>query len=160
MKKYYISLFITIFLPSLSYGNDKLPYDTQRKIFIYETIRDYNLVKDDYEEIENSISKSILEQSEKNELNKILEKQRKLHHEIMTDTIFPLLHRSIPSEYIMKELDLLEKSGKIQSGFKKFITTATDAGFSLEGAFEYIREMIIQHRQTHSIEFNKGIKNE
>ncbi len=124
---------------------EELPIDTRRQIFIHETIRDYK--PSNHSNVATAISNSCLTEPERKELLLSLEKQSKLLYEMTTNVLFPLLHRSIPSNYVLNEITSLEKSGKIEVGITEFISNAIHAGFSLDGSLEYLREQIKEERE-------------
>lgn len=140
MKKIYFNFLIPIVCPFFTFANETLPVDTKRQIFIYETIRDYK--PRSHDSAETAVLNSCLSESEKQDLILTLDKQCKLLCEINSNLLFPLLHRSIPTKYILSEIKDLEKNGKIEPGVNEFISRAIEAGFSLDGALDYIREQI------------------
>jgi len=139
-KKCFNVLMLIVCFPMFVCANEELPIDTRRQIFIYETIRDYK--PKNHHDVESAISDSFLSGPEREELLLSLERQSKLLFEIAGNMVFPLLHRSIPSNYALNEIISLEKSGKISVGLSEFIYEATHEGFSLDGAIEFIREQI------------------
>jgi hypothetical protein len=118
-------------------NDDKLAVESKNKIYIYEIVKDYN--PDFHEEIEDNITKSILNQSDKEILISYLDKQFENYAKLRNILLISLLDKSIPTSYVVKELNDLQSQGKIDKRLVKFINIAKANGKSLEETLDFIR---------------------